>query len=127
MSGTGERGAPKAIGPYRPAVAAGELVFLSGQIPLDPETGRLVGGGTGPQTERALANLQAVLRAEGLAVPHVVKTTVFLTDIGDFAAMNEAYAAFFGEVRPARSAVQVAALPAGASVEIEAVAWRGVT
>ena len=115
--------APAAIGPYTQAVRSGDLLFLSGQIPLDPATGQLVGGGIEAQTERVLKNLEAVLEAAGASLKDVVKTTVYLTDLGEFQAFNAAYARFFGEPpAPARATVQVAALPRGARVEIEAVA-----
>lgn len=116
--------APKAVGPYSQAILAGELVFCSGQIPLDPATGQLLEGDIAAQTGRVLDNLAAVLAAAGSDLAHVVKTTVFLADLGDFAAMNEAYATRFGEHRPARSTVQVAALPRGARIEIECIAVR---
>lgn len=116
--------APRAVGPYSQAILAGELVFCSGQIPLDPATGQLVEGDIAAQTGRVLDNLAAVLAAAGSDLAHVANTTVFLADLGDFAAMNEAYATRFGEHRPARSTVQVAALPRGARIEIECVAVR---
>ncbi|NOY44086.1 MAG: RidA family protein [Deltaproteobacteria bacterium] len=118
-------GAPKAIGPYSQAVVAGGFVFCSGQIPLDPITGEMVEGDVATQTRRVLENLKAVLEAAGSGLDRVVKTTVFLADMGDFAAMNQVYAGFFGDVPPARAAVEVAALPKGARVEIEAVALAG--
>jgi len=114
--------APKAIGPYAQAVRVGNLLFTAGQIPLDPATMKLVEGDIAVQTGRVLANLEAILRGAGVTLAHVVKTTVFLADIRDFAAMNEVYAARFGAHRPARSTVQVAALPAGARIEIDLVA-----
>jgi 2-iminobutanoate/2-iminopropanoate deaminase len=115
--------APKAVGPYAQAVRSGDLLFLSGQIPLDPGTGTMVGGGIEEQTERAIANLAAVLAAAGGSLANVVKTTVFMTDLAEFAKMNAVYAKHFtSEPLPARAAVQVAALPKGARVEIEAVA-----
>ena len=117
-------GAPKAVGPYSHAVVAGELVYCSGQVPLDPATGELVAGDVAAQTVRILDNLAAVLAAAGSGLDRVVKTTVFLTDIGDFAAMNEVYAKRFGDHRPARSTVGVAALPRGARLEIECIATR---
>ena len=118
-------GAPKAIGPYSQAIAVGELVFCAGQGALDPATGTAVGGGdVRAETERTLANLAAVLEAAGSDLAHVVKTTVFLIDMGDFTAMNEVYARHFGAHRPARSTVAVAALPRGFRVEIECVAIR---
>jgi 2-iminobutanoate/2-iminopropanoate deaminase len=114
--------APGAVGPYSQAVRAGGLVFCSGQIPLDPETGELVGAGTAEQTERVLRNLAAVLEAAGLGLDDVVRTTVYLADLDDFAAVNEVYATFFAEAPPARACVEVARLPRGARVEIDAIA-----
>ena len=116
--------APKAIGPYAQAVSAtGRLVFCSGQIPLDPATGDMVGAGdVREQTERVMQNLAAVLEAAGASFAHVAKTTIFLTDLQDFAAVNEVYAKHVGANPPARATVQVAGLPRGASVEIEAIA-----
>ena len=114
--------APGAIGPYSQAVRSGDLVFCSGQIPLDPLTGQLVEGGIGSQTARVLANLAAVLAAADLKLANVVKTTVFLVSMDDFPAMNEVYARYFHEDPPARSTIGVAALPKGARVEIEAIA-----
>jgi 2-iminobutanoate/2-iminopropanoate deaminase len=117
-------GAPTALGPYSQGIDAGELVFCSGQLGIDPATGQLADGLTA-QAERALRNIGAVLEAGGCTFADVVKTTVFLTDIGDFAALNTVYAGFFGDTPPARSTFAVAALPKGARVEIEAVAHRG--
>ena len=116
--------APKAIGPYAQAVSAsGRLVFCSGQIPLDPTTGEMVGAGdVREQTERVMQNLGAVLAAAGASFANVTKTTIFLTDLQDFAAVNEVYAKHVGASPPARATVQVAGLPRGASVEIEAIA-----
>lgn len=117
--------APAAIGPYTQAVRTGDLLFTSGQIPLDPATGQMISGGITEQTERVIANLRGVLAAAGLSFANVVKTTVFLKSMGDFAAMNEVYARAFaaeGAVAPARSTVQVAALPKDALVEIECIA-----
>ena len=114
--------APAAIGPYSQAIRSGLYVFCSGQVPLDPASGSLVAGGIEDQTERALENLVAVLDAAGLSLADVVKTTVFLASMDDFAAMNEVYARYFTEDPPARSTVAVAALPKGARVEIEAIA-----
>jgi 2-iminobutanoate/2-iminopropanoate deaminase len=115
-------GAPKAIGPYSPAVRAGEWVFLSGQVPFDPDTGQLVGGDIAAQTRRVLANIGTLLAAAGLSYDAVVRTTVFLADMNDFAAMNGAYAEFFTEPYPARSTVQAARLPRDARVEIDVIA-----
>jgi len=114
--------APGAIGPYSQAVSVDGWVFCSGQIPLDPATGELVQGDIGIQTDRVLKNLAAVLEAAGGSLSHVVKTTVFLADMGDFAGMNEVYARHFGGHRPARAAVAVRTLPKNVDVEIEAVA-----
>jgi len=114
--------APAAVGPYSAAVRAGGFVFCSGQTPLDPATGRLVDGDLGDQTRRVFANVRAVLDAAGLGLGDVVKSTVFLTTMDDFAAMNAVYAEAFGAHRPARSTVAVAGLPLGARVEIEVVA-----
>lgn len=115
-------GAPQAIGPYSQAVAYNGMLFLSGQIPLDPQSGQLVEGGIAEQTEQVLKNLQAVLEAGGSSLDHVLKTTVFLKDMGEFAAMNEVYARYFTSNPPARSTVQAAKLPRDVSVEIECVA-----
>ena len=114
--------APRAIGPYSQAVRVNGLLFTAGQVGFDPATGELVDGGITEQTERVLANIRAILEAERLDLASVVKTTVFLVDMADFAAMNDVYAHAFGDHRPARSTVAVAALPRGARVEIEAVA-----
>ena len=117
--------APAAVGPYSQAVEAGGTVYVSGQVPLVPATGQLVDGGIQAQAEQALRNVGAILEAAGLGYADVVKTTVLLADIADFAAVNEVYARFFtGPVLPARAAFQVVALPLGAGVEIEAVAVR---
>jgi 2-iminobutanoate/2-iminopropanoate deaminase len=117
--------APQAIGPYSQAVVANEFVFASGQIPIDPETGQFVEGGIAEQTEQVLRNVSNLLEAAGTSLARVVKTTVFLADMNDFAAMNETYARFFGENPPARSTVQAARLPRDARVEIEVVALAG--
>jgi 2-iminobutanoate/2-iminopropanoate deaminase len=114
--------APKAIGPYSQGINANGLVFTAGQVGLDPKTGELVKGDISEQTSRALENLSAVLAAAGSNLSQVVKTTVFLVDMADFAAMNEVYGHAFGAHRPARSTVAVAALPRGARVEIEVIA-----
>jgi 2-iminobutanoate/2-iminopropanoate deaminase len=117
-------GAPGAVGPYSQAIAAGDLVFCAGQVGLDPATGELVEGGVEAQAERCLKNLAAVLDAAGLTFADVAKTTVFLADIGDFAAVNAVYGRHMPEPPPARSTFAVAALPRGARVEIEAIAVR---
>ncbi len=116
--------APRAIGPYSQAVVAGDLVFVSGQIPIAPATGEMVVESFEAQVRRALANLGAVLQAAGSSPARVVKVNVYLTDMGLFAEFNKVYAEYFGEHRPARAVVQVSALPRGAQVEIEAVASR---
>lgn len=114
--------APAAIGPYSQGMRAGNFVFTAGQIGLDPQTGGIVAGGIEAETRRVLQNLSQVLEAAGSSLDRVVKTTVFLRDMADFAQMNSVYAEFFSESFPARSTVQVAALPRGAAVEIEAIA-----
>lgn len=117
--------APQAIGPYSQAIVANGFVFASGQIPIDPETGQFVEGGIVEQTEQVLRNVSNLLEAAGTSLARVVKTTVFLADMNDFAAMNETYARFFSENPPARSTVQAARLPRDARVEIEVVALAG--
>lgn len=114
--------APAAIGPYSQAVRAGGFIFASGQIPLDPQTGSIVPGGIGEQTEQVLRNLSAVLEAAGTGLDRVVKTTVFLADMNDFSVMNEVYGRYFEENPPARATVQAARLPRDARVEIEVIA-----
>ena len=114
--------APQAIGPYSQAIAAGQLLFLSGQIPLDPATGKLVDGGIAEQTHRVMSNLREVLTAAGSSFDNVVRTTIFLADMNDFAAVNEVYGSYFENPAPARVCVQAAALPMKARVEIDAVA-----
>ncbi len=115
-------GAPAAIGPYSQAIRASGFIFASGQIPIDPTSGQFVGGGISEQTEQVLRNLAAVLEAAGSGLDRVVKTTVFLVDMGEFAAMNEVYGRFFTSEPPARSTVAVARLPRDARVEIDVVA-----
>lgn len=114
--------APAAIGPYSQAIHAGNFIFYSGQIPLDPETGALVAGGIAEQTRQVMANMRAVLYASGRNFTDVVKTTIYLTDLADFATVNEIYGEAFSEEPPARACVQVAALPKGAAVEIDWIA-----
>ncbi len=116
--------APKAIGPYSQGIEAGGFIFMSGQIPLDPATGDMVSGGIEVETRRVLDNLKAVLQSQGLDMDSVVKTTIFLADMGDFATVNDVYGSYFGEVPPARSTIQVGSLPKNARIEIEAVALR---
>jgi len=116
--------APRAIGPYSQAVDAGDYVFLSGQVPIDPKTGELVAGDIAVQTDRVLDNLGAVLEAAGCSFSDVVKTTIYLADLGDFQAVNETYGKRFTADPPARATVQVSALPKGARVEIDAIAKR---
>lgn len=114
--------APAAVGPYSQAVRVGQFVFTAGQIPLDPKTGVIVSEDIAEQTRRVLDNLTAVLKAENLTFKHIVKTTIFLTNLGDFQTVNEVYASYFSDLPPARSTVQVSALPKGAQVEIECIA-----
>ena len=116
--------APAAIGPYSQGIDGGAVIFTSGQLPLDPATGAFAEGGIAGQTRQSLLNIQAILAEAGLTMENVVKTTVFLKDMNDFTAMNEAYAAFFQTDPPARSAVEVARLPKDAAIEIEAIAVR---
>ena len=114
--------APKAIGPYEQAIKANGFVYSAGQIPLDPVTGEVVSGGIDTQARRSLDNLQAVLEAAGSSLDQTVKTTIFLTNMADFARVNSIYEEYFGAAKPARSTIAVAALPKGALIEIEAVA-----
>ena len=114
--------APAAVGPYSQAVRIGPLLFTAGQIPLDPQSGQIVSEDVAVQTKRVLDNLTAVLKAEGMDFSNIVKTTVFMTNLGDFQTMNEVYASYFKDAPPARSTVQVTALPKGAQVEIELIA-----
>lgn len=115
-------GAAAAVGPYNQAIRVGDFLFCSGQIPVIPETGNLVSGDIRAQTQRVIENIQLILKSQELTLANVVKSTVFMTNLGDFAAMNETYAKYFTTDFPARSTVQVAALPKGAAVEIEVVA-----
>lgn len=116
--------APAAIGPYAQGVQAGQMVFVSGQLPIDPATGEMCSGTVGDMTRQSMANIAAILAEAGCTLTHVVKTTIFLKDLEDFAQVNEAYAAFFPENPPARACVQVAKLPKDARVEIEAIAVK---
>jgi 2-iminobutanoate/2-iminopropanoate deaminase len=115
-------GAPKAIGPYSSALRAGQLLFISGQVPADPATGHLVTGDIAAQTRRVLDNIGALLAADGLGFDAIVRTTVYLADMNDFAAMNDVYRTYFAEPYPARSTVQAARLPRDARIEIDAIA-----
>lgn len=114
--------APKAIGPYSQAIRAGSLLFVSGQIPIDPATGQMVDGDVAAQTRRVFQNLQAILEAAGTSLDAVVRSTVYLADMNDFAAMNEVYGTFFSAPAPARATVQAARLPRDARVEIDVIA-----
>ncbi|MFN2542666.1 MAG: RidA family protein [Chthoniobacterales bacterium] len=117
--------APAAVGPYSQAVRVGSTIYCAGQIPLDPKSGQIVSGGIEVQARRVLDNIAAVLRAEGLGFDNIVKTTIFLTDLADFQTVNEIYASYFNQAPPARSTVQVPALPKGARIEIEVIAVAG--
>ena len=119
--------APKAIGPYSQAIRAGNLLFLSGQIPIDPKTGELIGEDIRQQTQRALENIKGLLESQGLGMGDVIKVTIFLKDMGNFNQVNEAYATYFSSSPPARSMVEVARLPRNAEIEIEAIALGGDT
>ncbi len=114
--------APKAIGPYAQAIKAGAFIYTAGQIPIDPKTGEFVSGGIAAQTRQVLENLKAVLEASGSSLGKIVKATVFLRNMSDFAAMNEIYAEYLGQIKPARSTVAVSELPRGALVEIDLIA-----
>jgi 2-iminobutanoate/2-iminopropanoate deaminase len=121
---SGAPGAPRAVGPYSQGVAAGNLVFLSGQIPLDPSSGKIVEGAIDAQIEQVMKNIQAVLKHCALGFESVIKTTIFVTDLKHFQTVNEIYSRWMGDHKPARSTVQVAGLPLGAQVEIEMIAAR---
>jgi 2-iminobutanoate/2-iminopropanoate deaminase len=118
--------APKPVGPYSQAVKAGDLVFIAGQVPIDPKTGTIIQGDIKEQTKRVLENIKAILEAANLSMDHVVKTTVFLKNMADFSKMNDVYATYFRSWPPARSTVPVGNLPLGAEVEIEAIAYAPV-
>jgi 2-iminobutanoate/2-iminopropanoate deaminase len=115
--------APQAIGPYSQAVKLGDLIFLSGQVPIDPATGQMIEGDIGAQTERVMKNLQGLLTAAGSSLERVVKTTIFLADMNDFARVNEIYGSYFSDAPPARSTVAVARLPRDARIEIDMIAY----
>ena len=119
------KSAPSAVGPYSQAVSAGGFLFVSGQIPLDPATGRMVEGDIAAQTQRVMNNVGAVLKAAGLGFEELLKTTIYLADMADFAAVNEVYGRCFPSEPPARACIQIAALPKGARIEIDAVAMAG--
>lgn len=114
--------APKAIGPYSQAIKANGMVFVSGQIPLDPSSGQLISGSIATQVRQVIANISSILKASGSDLSKVVKTTVYLKDMNDFDEMNQAYAEFFTETKPARATIQAAALPKNVSIEIDAIA-----
>jgi 2-iminobutanoate/2-iminopropanoate deaminase len=114
--------APATIGPYSQAIRSGDFIFCSGQIPLDPESGQIVSDDITPQTRRVMDNISGILKSEGLSLADVLKTTIFLTDLGNFQTVNEIYGSYFSSEPPARSTVQVSALPKGAKVEIEVIA-----
>ena len=116
--------APAAIGPYSQAIEHGGMIYVSGQLPIDPATGKFAEGGTKELTRQSMNNISAILEAAGSGMNKVVKTTIFVQDLGEFGAINEAYAEFFGETAPARACVQAAALPKGAQLEIEAIAYK---
>src|SRR3989440_4781976 len=117
--------APAAVGPYSQAVRVGSTIYCAGQIPLDPKSGQIVSGDISAQTRRVLDNVAAILKAEGLTFDNIVKTTIFMTNLGDFQTVNEVYGSYFRNQPPARSTVQVSALPKGANVEIEVIAVTG--
>ena len=117
--------APKALGPYSQAIKAGQFLFVSGQVPIDPTTGEIVTGGVADQTRRALQNIGEILTAGGASFEKVVRTTVYLADLTDFAAMNEVYATFFTAPQPARSTIQAARLPRDARIEVDVIAFLG--
>jgi 2-iminobutanoate/2-iminopropanoate deaminase len=125
LSAVSTEGAPKALGPYSQAVRAGQFLFVSGQVPIDPASGQIVGGTIGDQTRRAFENIAAILKAGGTSMQRVVRTTVYLADLGDFSAMNEVYATFFTPPQPARSTIQAARLPRDARIEVDVIAFLG--
>jgi 2-iminobutanoate/2-iminopropanoate deaminase len=125
LSAVSTASAPKALGPYSQAIRAGQFLFVSGQIPIDPATGELVQGTIGDQARRALQNIGEILKAAGASFQHVVRTTVYLSDLADFPAMNEVYGTFFTVPQPARSTIQAAKLPRDARIEIDVIAYLG--
>ena len=125
LSAVSTASAPKALGPYSQAIRAGQFLFVSGQVPIDPATGELVQGTIGDQARRALQNIGEILKAGGASFQHVVRTTVYLSDLADFPAMNEVYGTFFTSPQPARSTIQAAKLPRDARIEIDVIAYLG--
>jgi 2-iminobutanoate/2-iminopropanoate deaminase len=125
LSAVSTESAPKALGPYSQAIRAGQFLFVSGQVPIDPATGELVHGGIAEQARRALSNVGEILRAGGASFQSVVRTTVYLADLGDFPAMNEVYGTFFTVPQPARSTIQAARLPKDSRIEIDVIAFLG--
>ncbi len=125
LSSVSTGSAPKALGPYSQAIQAGQFLFVSGQVPIDPATGQLVDGSIAEQTRRALENIGAILKAGGASFQHVVRSTVYLADLADFTAMNEVYATFFTAPQPARSTIQAARLPRDARIEVDVIAFLG--
>ena len=125
LSAVSTGSAPKALGPYSQAIRAGQFLFVSGQVPIDPATGELVQGSIGDQTARVLQNIGEILKAGSASFPQVVRTTVYLADLADFAAMNEVYATFFIAPQPARSTIQAARLPRDARIEVDVIAFLG--
>ena len=125
LSAVSSESAPKALGPYSQAIRAGQFLFVSGQVPIDAETGELVQGGIAEQTRRVFQNIGKVLTAGGASFHHVARTTVYLADLDDFGAMNEVYATFFTAPQPARSTIQAARLPRNARIEIDVIAFLG--
>jgi 2-iminobutanoate/2-iminopropanoate deaminase len=125
LSAVSTASAPKALGPYSQAIRAGQFLFVSGQVPIDPASGELVQGGIADQTRRVLENIGEILKAGGASFPQVVRATVYLADLGEFAAMNEVYATFFTAPQPSRSTVQAARLPRDARIEIDVIAFLG--
>jgi 2-iminobutanoate/2-iminopropanoate deaminase len=125
LSAVSTGSAPKALGPYSQAIRAGQFLFVSGQVPIDPATGEMVPGGVSEQTRRALQNIGQILEAGGSSFSQVVRTTVYLADLSDFAAMNEVYATFFTAPQPARSTIQAARLPRDSKIEVDVIAFLG--